>query len=145
MTKNPAQPVPTKLLPIVISSEFANFAVDMEKGDKLDKKFYKIRDVAEMLGLAQSTLRYWEQEFPQLRPRRNDGGTRFYTPDDIELLRIISFMCATRECVFRLCAISSLPAAARPNAGRWLWRACAESVIVSSSCSTVCRNAVSTL
>ena len=39
MTKNPAQPVPTKLLPIVISSEFANFAVDMEKGDKLDKKF----------------------------------------------------------------------------------------------------------
>lgn len=64
----------------------------MEKGDKLDKKFYKIRDVAEMLGLAQSTLRYWEQEFPQLRPRRNDGGTRFYTPDDIELLRIISFM-----------------------------------------------------
>lgn len=64
----------------------------MEKGDKLDKKFYKIRDVAEMLGLAQSTLRYWELEFPQLRPRRNDGGTRFYTPDDIELLRIISFM-----------------------------------------------------
>ena len=46
----------------------------------LDKKYYKIRDVAEMIGVPCSTLRFWEKEFSDLRPKRNDGGTRFYTP-----------------------------------------------------------------
>lgn len=64
----------------------------MEQGDTLDKRFYKIRDVAELLDIPQPTLRFWEKEFPALKPRRNDGGTRFYTPADIELLRQIKFL-----------------------------------------------------
>lgn len=58
----------------------------------LDKKFYKIRDVAEILGLPASTLRYWESRFTIIRPRRNDHGTRFYTPADIEIIRMIHFL-----------------------------------------------------
>lgn len=60
--------------------------------DSLDKKYYKIREVSELLELPAPTLRFWEREFPELKPRRNEGGTRFYTPADIETLRIIRFL-----------------------------------------------------
>lgn len=60
--------------------------------DTLDKKYYKIREVSDLLDLPAPTLRFWESEFPALKPRRNDGGTRFYTPEDIETLRIIKYL-----------------------------------------------------
>lgn len=56
------------------------------------KLYYRIGDVAELLGLPQSTIRYWEKEFGSLRPRRNTGGTRYFSPNDIELLRLIKFL-----------------------------------------------------
>lgn len=58
----------------------------------LDKKYYKIGEVAEILGIPASTLRFWEKKFTLIRPRRNAGGTRFYTPADIEKIRMINFM-----------------------------------------------------
>lgn len=60
--------------------------------DELNKKFYKIGEVATLLELPQSTLRFWESKFSILRPRRNDRGTRFYTPADIERLRMVKFL-----------------------------------------------------
>lgn len=60
--------------------------------DTLDKKYYKIREVSDILGLPAPTLRFWETEFPELKPRRNEAGTRFYTPRDIETLRIIRYL-----------------------------------------------------
>ncbi len=60
--------------------------------DKLEKKFYKIKEVAEMLEIPASTLRFWETKFTVINPRRNQGGTRFYSPDDIEKLRMIHFL-----------------------------------------------------
>lgn len=57
-----------------------------------DKKYYKIRDVAEMLGVPQSTLRYWEQEFPECSPRRSATNIRYYSPKDIELLKVINYL-----------------------------------------------------
>lgn len=60
--------------------------------DELSKKYYRIGDVAEILRLPQSTIRFWEKEFSELRPKRNAGGTRLYTPSDIEQLRIIRFL-----------------------------------------------------
>lgn len=59
---------------------------------ELTKTYYRIREVSEMLNVPHSTLRFWEQEFPQLKPKRNDKGTRFYTPDDIATLRQIKFL-----------------------------------------------------
>ena len=41
--------------------------------DKLEKKYYKIREVAEMLGLPPSTLRFWESKFTIIKPKRNNG------------------------------------------------------------------------
>ncbi len=60
--------------------------------DSLDKRYYKISDVSEMLGLPIPTIRFWESQFSELRPRRSDGGTRRYTPADIERLRVIRFL-----------------------------------------------------
>lgn len=56
------------------------------------KRYYKIGEVEQLLGVPQSTLRYWEREFTQLRPNRNDRGTRYYTPSDIDTLRRIKYL-----------------------------------------------------
>ena len=60
--------------------------------DSLNKKYYKIREVSDLLDLPASTLRFWESQFSVLKPRRNDKGTRFYTPADIETLQMIKYM-----------------------------------------------------
>ncbi|NPA43369.1 MAG: MerR family transcriptional regulator [Chlorobi bacterium] len=62
----------------------------MDTGDS-DKKYYRIHEVARMLGLEQSTLRYWEKEFPSLKPRRH-GNERLYTRRDIELLEYLKYL-----------------------------------------------------
>ena len=59
---------------------------------RLTKSYYKIREVVEIIGVPHSTLRYWEKEFSELKPRRSAANQRFYTPADIELLQIISFL-----------------------------------------------------
>lgn len=60
--------------------------------DSLTKKFYKISEVAEILGIPASTLRFWESKFTIIKPRRNAGGTRFYTPEDIEKIKMIHYL-----------------------------------------------------
>ena len=60
--------------------------------EDLDKKYYKIRDVAEFLGVSSATLRYWESEFPEINPGRTPTGIRQYTPSDVETLRIIHYL-----------------------------------------------------
>lgn len=62
----------------------------------LNKKFYKISEVAEILGLPASTLRFWEGQFTIIKPRRTDGGTRLYTPDDIEKIRMVHYLVKER-------------------------------------------------
>lgn len=64
--------------------------------DDLSKKYYKIRDVAELLGIPTSTIRFWETEFPELSPRRSKTNIRYYSPSDIELLRKINYLVRVR-------------------------------------------------
>lgn len=64
--------------------------------DNTSKKYYKISEVSELVGLPMSTLRFWENQFSEINPRRNDRGTRFYTPRDIETIRMISFLVKTK-------------------------------------------------
>ena len=54
-----------------------------------DEPLYKIGDVARLLDVNASVLRYWESEFPQLTPVRTEGGQRLYTPAHLALLREI--------------------------------------------------------
>lgn len=60
--------------------------------DKFDKRYYKIGEVAEMLGIPPSTLRYWESRFTLLSPGRNAAGLRRYTPDDVETIRVLYYL-----------------------------------------------------
>lgn len=64
--------------------------------DELSKKYYRIRDVADFLGVPQATIRYWELEFPEISPSRTQTGIRQYTPADIETLRIIHYLIKTK-------------------------------------------------
>ena len=59
---------------------------------ELDKKFYKIGDVSEILGIPESTLRYWETQFTIIRPRRNKKNIRYYTPQDIEIISKVYYL-----------------------------------------------------
>ena len=58
--------------------------------ETLAKKYYKISEVAEIIGLPASTLRFWEKNFTIIKPKRNNHGTRFYTPADIEKIRHVA-------------------------------------------------------
>ena len=49
-----------------------------------DRLFFRIGDVAELTGLEPHVLRYWEQEFSVLRPRKASNGQREYRRKDIE-------------------------------------------------------------
>lgn len=60
--------------------------------DSLEKKFYKISEVADILDIPKSTLRFWETKFTIIKPYRNSGGTRFYSPSDIEKIRMINYL-----------------------------------------------------
>ena len=57
-----------------------------------DKMFYKIREVSQMTGLEAYVLRYWETEFPVLRPRKSKGGQRVYERKDIDTILKIKQM-----------------------------------------------------
>lgn len=63
---------------------------------QLTKKYYKIKDVAEILNVSEPTLRYWEREFPEVSPMRSTSNQRYYTPEDIEILRIIYYLVKVR-------------------------------------------------
>lgn len=64
--------------------------------EEFSKKYYKIGEVTEILSEPASTLRYWESVFPQLKVKRNDRGTRFYTPENIAMLRQIKYLLVDR-------------------------------------------------
>ena len=59
------------------------------KSKPIEKSYYSIGEVAELLGVSQSLIRFWETEFEQLQPKKNRKGNRMYTPANIEQLRTI--------------------------------------------------------
>ena len=63
--------------------------MEKENPDQLSKKFYRIGDVAILLDLPQSTLRFWEKEFEQISPRKTGKGTRSYRQEDIDAIRLV--------------------------------------------------------
>lgn len=63
----------------------------------MEKTYYSISEVSEMLDLNQSTLRSWERKFPTLKPPVSSGGTRRYTQKDIEMLQLIKYLLRERH------------------------------------------------
>ena len=57
--------------------------------ENLTKRYYGIREVADLFEVNISRLRFYEKEFPSLSPRKNRAGDRIYTKEDIAQLREI--------------------------------------------------------
>jgi DNA-binding transcriptional MerR regulator len=48
-----------------------------------------IGEVAAALSIRQHVLRYWEEQFPMLKPIKRSGGRRYYRPEDVQLVATI--------------------------------------------------------
>jgi DNA-binding transcriptional MerR regulator len=57
--------------------------------EKSADAFRNIGEMAEALGVRTHILRYWEEQFPMLKPLTRAGGRRLYRPDDVALLHTI--------------------------------------------------------
>lgn len=54
--------------------------------------YYSIKETSEQTGLPLPTLRYWESKFSQLNPRKDGHGNRYYTAQDIALIKKIRYI-----------------------------------------------------
>ena len=70
---------------------FTNRHLRMKSIDtqNLEKLYYSIGEVAEMFDVSRSLLRYWENEFSFLTPRKNRKGDRLFTKENIQQIQII--------------------------------------------------------
>lgn len=89
-------------------------ALNLNKDLKL---YYSIKEVAQMFGVNESTLRYWEQEFPFLKPK-NTGPAKIrqYQEKDIEQIRLIHNLVKVRG--FKLAAAKKIIMNNRDGADR---------------------------
>jgi DNA-binding transcriptional MerR regulator len=53
------------------------------------KRYFTIGEVSELCGVKPHVLRYWEQEFPQLKPVKRRGNRRYYQRHDVLMVRQI--------------------------------------------------------
>jgi DNA-binding transcriptional MerR regulator len=89
-------------------------ALNLNKNLKL---YYSIKEVAEMFDLNESTLRYWETEFPYLRPKTlGQSNVRQYSEKDIEQIRLIHNLVKVRG--FKLAAAKKIINANRDGSDR---------------------------
>lgn len=59
---------------------------------EIQKKYYQIKEVSEMLDIPATTLRFWENEFAIIKPRRFSNGRCYYTVDDIEKVSMVNYL-----------------------------------------------------
>lgn len=57
--------------------------------DKKLKLYYSIKEVAQMLGVTESMLRFWEKEIPSIKPKTTGNNVRQYTEENIEEIRVV--------------------------------------------------------
>lgn len=89
-------------------------ALNLNKNLKL---YYSIKEVAEMFGVNESTLRYWETEFPYLKPKTSGSAKiRQYQQKDIDQIRLIHNLVKVRG--FKLAAAKKIINANRNGADK---------------------------
>lgn len=63
--------------------------MEVERSEYPKKQFYSISEVAEIVGTNESTLRFWEREFKEIKPRRASRGIRLYSNADLQIVKLI--------------------------------------------------------
>ena len=84
---------------------------------KADDAMRTIGELAAALGIRQHILRYWEQQFPMLKPLKRSGGRRLYRPEDVALVVTIDRL-VNREGYTLKGARAAIEAQATPAARR---------------------------
>ncbi len=64
---------------------------------KFEKLYYPIGEVAQYFGEEISAIRYWEQQFPILKPQKNSRGVRRFTAQDMEHLETIHYLLRVKK------------------------------------------------
>jgi len=59
---------------------------EQENGQKI---YHSINEVSRMLNLPTSLLRFWEKEFPTINPTKKGNGTRMYSQEDIDEIKLV--------------------------------------------------------
>jgi DNA-binding transcriptional MerR regulator len=57
-----------------------------------EKMYYSISEVSRMAGVKDFVLRFWEKEFPSLKPKKNRAGNRSYQQKDIDMVNRIKHL-----------------------------------------------------
>ena len=72
--------------------------VNVPADDELFKRqYYSMREVADMFGANQSQIRFWENEFDILQPKKNKKGDRYFRPQDVKNLVLIHHLLRQRR------------------------------------------------
>lgn len=72
--------------------------IDIPEDEVLfQKMYYPIGKVAEMFKVNQSLIRFWENEFDALKPKKNGKGDRLFRPEDIKTLQLIHHLIRERK------------------------------------------------
>lgn len=59
------------------------------KEKQIEKKYFTIGEVAKELSVATSLIRFWENEFDTIKPKKNRKGNRQFTQDDVKQVKLI--------------------------------------------------------
>ena len=62
-----------------------------------DKLFFKIGEVAKLAGVKQHVLRYWESEFPSIKPQKSKTNQRLYRRSDVEAILAVKHLLYDRK------------------------------------------------
>lgn len=63
-----------------------------ELQDGTGRLYYSMGEATAIFGLPASTLRFWEKEFDMLTPRKNKKGDRFFSKNDMDIIRTIYYL-----------------------------------------------------
>jgi DNA-binding transcriptional MerR regulator len=78
--------------------DFEDDLIEVPEDDVLfQKAYYPIGEVAQMFKVNISQLRYWENEFDALQPRKNRKGDRLFRPEDVKTLQLIHDLIRRRK------------------------------------------------
>lgn len=62
-----------------------------------NKLYYSISEVAKILNINESTLRFWEKDFPFISPKKSVKGTRRYTKKEIKNIQLVNHLLKERK------------------------------------------------
>ncbi|QGY43153.1 MerR family transcriptional regulator [Maribellus comscasis] len=66
------------------------------KKPKIEKVIFTIGEVAKMMDVETTVIRYWENQFEALKPKKNKKGNRLFSKEDIEVVKLIHHLVKER-------------------------------------------------